>query len=58
MEKQKADQVVQAQANAGQFKDNYNTEFSSEESVQESMAKSVQFQAKNQQPTFEPNKPF
>lgn len=54
----KTEKVIQAQANAGQFKGNFDTEFSAEENVQDSMAKSQQFQAKNQQPIFEPNKPI
>lgn len=58
MDKQKAENVIKAQSNAQQFKDNYNTEFSAEENVQQAMAKSLHYQAQNQQPTFEPNKPF
>lgn len=46
--------VIAAQNQAKQFAD---TEFSLDESVQEAVAKSQQYEAKNQQPTYEPNKP-
>ncbi|WP_026581894.1 hypothetical protein [Bacillus sp. J33] len=51
-------QVVSAQNQANQFKKGLDTEFSLEENVQDAAAKSQQFQARNQQPTYEPNKPF
>lgn len=50
-------QVIDAQNQAGQF-DIIDIEFSLEESVQGSVGKSQQNQAQNQQPTYEPNKPF
>ncbi|QED49830.1 hypothetical protein [Cytobacillus dafuensis] len=50
-------QVIAAQNQAGQF-DKTDTEFSLEEGVQGAVAKSQAFQAQNQQPTYEPNKPF
>ncbi|MBY0123352.1 hypothetical protein [Bacillus sp. S/N-304-OC-R1] len=49
--------VIQAQNQTGHF-DKTDTEFSLEESVQEAIAKSQAYQAQNQQPTYEPNKPF
>lgn len=55
---QKTEQVISAQQKASQFSDQYDTEFSTEESVQQAIAKSQQFQAENQQPTYEANKPF
>jgi hypothetical protein len=51
-------QVVAAQNQADQFKKGMDTEFSLEENVQDAAAKSQQYQAQNQQPTYEPNKPF
>ncbi|MBS4189972.1 hypothetical protein KHA94_07100 [Bacillus sp. FJAT-49705] len=50
-------QVIAAQNQTGQF-DKTDTEFSLEESVQGAVAKSQAFQAENQQPTYEPNKPI
>jgi competence protein ComGC len=47
--------VIEAQNRANQF-GKVDTEFSLEESVQEGLAKSQQYEAKNQQPTYEPNK--
>ncbi|WP_421381581.1 hypothetical protein ACOJQI_20495 [Bacillus salacetis] len=49
--------VVKAQNNAGQFK-GLDTEFSLDEDVQRAVAKSQQYQAQHQQPTYEPNKPL
>lgn len=49
--------VIAAQNLANQFNKS-DTEFSLDENVQEGLAKSQQYQAKNQQPTYEPNKPF
>lgn len=49
--------VIAAQNLANQFNKG-DTELSLDENVQEGLAKSQQFQAKNQQPTYEPNKPF
>ncbi|KAB2333184.1 hypothetical protein F7731_16315 [Cytobacillus depressus] len=49
--------IIAAQNQAGHF-DRTDTEFSLEESVQEAIAKSQAYQAQNQQPTYEPNKPF
>lgn len=51
------DRVIEAQNKMGHF-DRTDTEFSLEESVQEAIAKSHAYQAQNQQPTYEPNKPF
>ncbi|TYR75954.1 hypothetical protein FZC79_07260 [Rossellomorea vietnamensis] len=51
------EQVVQAQNQAGQFGKG-DTEFSLDEDVQKAVAKSQQYQAEHQQPTYEPNKPF
>jgi hypothetical protein len=51
-------QVVAAQNQAEQFKKAMDTEFALEENVQDAAAKSQQYQVKNQQPTYEPNKPF
>lgn len=49
--------VVKAQNNADQFK-GLDTEFSLDEDVQRAVAKSQQYQAQHQQPTYEPNKPL
>ncbi|MEH7123377.1 MULTISPECIES: hypothetical protein [unclassified Bacillus (in: firmicutes)] len=49
--------VVEAQDQFGHF-GKTDTEFSLEESVQQAIAKSQAYQAQNQQPTYEPNKPF
>lgn len=56
-EEKEVQQVIAAQNQAGQF-DRMDTEFALDESVQEAVAKSQQYQAQNQQPTYEPNKPF
>lgn len=56
--KQSTEKIIEAQNQAGQFTDNFETEFSSEENVQDAIGKSQQYQAKNQQPTFESNKAF
>ncbi|WP_209121324.1 hypothetical protein [Alkalihalobacillus sp. BA299] len=50
-------QIIANQNQTGQFTE-VDTEFSLDESVQEAVAKSRQYEAKNQQPTYEPNKPF
>ena len=50
-------QVVEAQNQFGHFAKT-DTEFSLEESVQQAIAKSQAYQAQNQQPTYEPNKPL
>ncbi|WP_409252197.1 hypothetical protein V1502_19200 [Bacillus sp. SCS-153A] len=57
--KSKLDQqaVVKAQNKADQFK-GMDTEFSLDEDVQKAVAKSQQYQALHQQPTYEPNKPL
>jgi hypothetical protein len=47
--------VLRAQSNV---KSNMDTEFSLEESVQEALAKSVNSEMRNNQPTYEPNKAF
>ncbi|WP_144555456.1 hypothetical protein [Bacillus sp. X1(2014)] len=49
--------VIAAQNLANQFNKG-DTEFSLDENVQEGLAKSQQYQAENQQPTYEPNKAF
>jgi hypothetical protein len=49
--------VIAAQNLANQFNKG-DTELSLDENVQEGLAKSQQYQAINQQPTYEPNKPF
>jgi hypothetical protein len=49
--------VIEAQNQANQF-NRADVEFSLEENVQEAIAKSQQYQAQNQQPTYQPNKPF
>ena len=49
--------VIAAQNLANQFNKG-DTELSLDENVQEGLAKSQQYQAENQQPTYEPNKPF
>ncbi|PEQ88553.1 hypothetical protein CN481_19380 [Bacillus sp. AFS006103] len=49
--------VIAAQNLANQFNKG-DTELALDENVQEGLAKSQQYQAKNQQPTYEPNKPF
>ncbi|WP_026565868.1 hypothetical protein [Bacillus sp. UNC41MFS5] len=49
--------VIAAQNQANQF-NKVDTEFSLDENVQKGLAKSQQYQAENQQPTYEPNKPF
>ncbi|WHY66740.1 hypothetical protein [Neobacillus sp. SuZ13] len=49
--------VIAAQNLANQFRKG-DTEFSLDENVQKGLAKSQQYQAENQQPTYEPNKPF
>ncbi|MEH7076018.1 hypothetical protein [Neobacillus drentensis] len=49
--------VIAAQNLANQFNKG-DTEFSLDENVQEGLAKSQQYQAENQQPTYEPNKVF
>lgn len=49
--------VIAAQNQANQFGE-VDTEFSLDESVQSAIAKSQQYEAKNQQPTYEPNKPM
>ncbi|WP_216828723.1 hypothetical protein [Alkalihalobacterium elongatum] len=54
---QEQQQVVQNQNKAEQF-DNTDTEFSSDENVQDAIAKSHQYEAQKQQPTYQPNKPF
>ena len=51
------ERVIEAQNKTGHF-DRVDTEFALEESVQEAIAKSQAFQAQNQQPTYEPNKPI
>ncbi|MFV8829010.1 hypothetical protein [Alkalihalobacterium sp. APHAB7] len=56
-EVQEQQQVVQNQNNAEQF-DHTDTEFSLDENVQDAIAKSHQYEAQNQQPTYQPNKPF
>ncbi|OLO28966.1 hypothetical protein BTR23_16450 [Alkalihalophilus pseudofirmus] len=50
-------QVITSQNQAGQF-DKTDTEFSLDENVQDALAKSQQYEAQHQQPTYEPNKPF
>lgn len=49
--------VIAAQNLANQFNKG-DTELALDENVQEGLAKSQQYQAENQQPTYEPNKPF
>ncbi|MBV7509448.1 hypothetical protein KW850_30270 [Bacillus sp. sid0103] len=49
--------VIAAQNLANQFNKG-DTEFSLDETGQEGLAKSQQYQAENQQPKYEPNKPF
>ncbi|MFB5193615.1 hypothetical protein ACE198_01685 [Neobacillus sp. KR4-4] len=49
--------VIAAQNQANQFNKG-DTEFSLDENVQEGLAKSQQYQAENQQPSYEPNKAF
>jgi hypothetical protein len=56
-ELQEQEQVIAAQNQAGQF-NKTDTEFSLDENVQAAIAKSQQYQAQNQQPTYQPNKPF
>jgi GH43 family beta-xylosidase len=55
-EQKSQQKVIAAQNQANQFGET-DTEFSLEESVQEAVAKSQQYEANNQQPTYEPNKP-
>lgn len=57
MAAQEQQKVVEAQNKAEQF-DKTDTEFSLEEDVQKAAAKSIQYQAAHQQPTYEPNKPL
>lgn len=52
------DYIVNSQKQAEQFYDKFSTEFSMDEDVQKALAKSQQYEAKNGQPTYEPNKPF
>ncbi|WP_456273152.1 hypothetical protein [Bacillus sp. AK031] len=54
---QQQEKVIKAQNQAGQFS-KADTEFSLDEDVQKAVAKSQQYQAQNQQPTYEPDKPF
>ncbi|MBP2242057.1 hypothetical protein J2Z40_002630 [Cytobacillus eiseniae] len=56
-EAQEQEKVIAAQNQAGQF-NQADTEFSLDEDVQAAVAKSFQNQAKNQQPTYQPNKPI
>ena len=56
-ETQEHEKVIVAQNQAGQF-NQADTEFSLDEDVQAAAAKSIQNQAKNQQPTYQPNKPI
>ncbi|KOP71717.1 hypothetical protein ACFFHH_14550 [Cytobacillus solani] len=56
-EVQEHEKVIAAQNQAGQFNQT-DTEFSLDENVQAAVAKSIQNQAKNQQPTYQPNKPI
>ncbi|MFE8697762.1 hypothetical protein ACFYKT_15590 [Cytobacillus sp. FJAT-53684] len=56
-EQQEHEKVIAAQNQAGQF-NKTDTEFSLDEDVQAAAAKSIQNQAKNQQPTYQPNKPI
>ncbi|PFP30824.1 hypothetical protein COJ96_02350 [Bacillus sp. AFS073361] len=49
--------VIAVQNQANQFNKG-DTEFSIDENVQEGLVKSQQYQAENQQPTYEPNKAF
>lgn len=49
--------VIAAQNLANQFNKG-DTELALDENVQEGLAKSQLYQAENQQPTYEPNKPF
>jgi hypothetical protein len=56
-EQEQQEKVVEAQNQAGQFA-GADTEFSLDEDVQKAVAKSQQYQAQNQQPTYEPNKPL
>ena len=55
--KSEQQKVIAAQNLANQFSKG-DTEFSLDENVQKGLAKSQQYQAENQQPTYEPNKPF
>jgi hypothetical protein len=50
-------EVVKAQNDSDQF-NGADTEFSLDEDVQKAAAKSQQYQAQHQQPTYEPNKPL
>ncbi|MGF2618042.1 hypothetical protein FZC84_19790 [Rossellomorea vietnamensis] len=54
---QERQKVVEAQNKVEQF-NGVDTEFSLYEDVQKAMAKSQQYQAKHNQPTYEPNKPL
>lgn len=56
-ENQLDEKIIAAQNQAQQY-NQVDVEFSEDEDVQSAVAKSQQFQAKNQQPTYEPNKPF
>jgi hypothetical protein len=49
--------VIAAQNQARQF-NKADTEFSLDENVQDALSKSQQYEVKNQQPTYGPNKPF
>ena len=51
------EKVIATQNLAKQFNKG-DTEFALDENVQDGLAKSQQYQAENQQPTYEPNKPF
>ncbi|MDQ0273184.1 hypothetical protein [Cytobacillus purgationiresistens] len=52
------DEKIIAAQNQSQQYNQADTEFAADEDVQNAVAKSQQFEAQNQQPTFEPNKPF
>ncbi|MGM0843574.1 MAG: hypothetical protein ACQEUT_01255 [Bacillota bacterium] len=54
---QEQGKVIEAQNMSKQFGE-ADTEFSLDEEVQRALAKSQQFQAQHQQPTYEPNKPL
>ncbi|NRG44537.1 hypothetical protein [Bacillus sp. CRN 9] len=56
-ENQLDEKIIAAQNQAQQY-NQVDVEFSEDEDVQSAVAKSQQFEAKNQQPTYEPNKPF
>lgn len=53
-----ANRVIESQNLSNQFKGNFSSKFSPEETIQDSLAKSQQVQAENEQPTYEPDKAF